>query len=130
MRTPMSSDAKLGLLDLKTRSIFLVLAMSIVWSTSVEAGMRWVDTDEQACPDACNLDKGENGQASERNAVPIGGREQYYVCAGHISGSTPKDERVGSNNGGVCIVAAKSGAKTLTRYKCLCTSDPATVPLW
>lgn len=127
----MSTDAnRLGSLGLKTRCIFLVVAVSLVWSASAQAGMRWVDAEEQACPDACKLDTGENGTARERHAVPIGGRHEYYVCAGHIIGAPAKDERVGSNDGTGCIVAEKSGAKILTRYKCLCSSDKPADPLW
>src|ERR1700682_5606731 len=95
-------------LGIKMRSIFVVVAISLFWSASVKAGGRWIDANKEACPDICKADKGENGGAPEQNAVPIGGRHQYYV---------------GSNDGTACIVAGRSGPKTLARYKCLCTSD-------
>lgn len=117
-------------LGTKMRSIFVVVAISLFWSASVKAGGRWIDANKEACPDICKADKGENGGAPEQNAVPIGGRHQYYVCAGHLEGTPPKDERGGSNDGTACIVAGRSGPKTLARYKCLCTSDKVDGPFW
>jgi hypothetical protein len=114
----------------KVRSVLVVVAISFFWSASANAGFKWIDAAEQACPDICKADKGENGSPPEQNAVPIAGRHQYYVCAGHVVGSPPKDERGGSNDGTACIVADHSGTQTLARYKCLCTSDKVDRPLW
>jgi hypothetical protein len=115
---------------LRCESIFVVTAILLFWSVPGNAGGRWIDADKEACPDVCKADKGEGSGAAEQNAVPIGGRHQYYVCAGHVVGSPPKDERGGSNDGTACIVADHSGAQTLERYKCLCTSDKVDGPFW
>ena len=114
----------------KVRSILVVVAISFFWSASANAGFKWIDEAEQACPDICKADKGENGSPPEQNAVPIAGRHQYYFCAGHVVGSPPKDERGGSNDGTACIVADHSGTQTVARYKCLCTSNKVDRPLW
>lgn len=129
MKTELNELLPLGL-NPKARSILVVFATSFFWSASANGGFKWIDANKEACPDVCKADKGENGGLLAQNAVPIAGRHQYYVCAGHIIGSPPKDERGGSNDGTACIVADHLGAQILARYKCLCTSDKTDGPLW
>src|SRR5262249_20736512 len=97
--TPMNIESSESLLSLKNRNFFVVIAVVLSWSASVEAGGRWVDAQGQSCVDACKTAKRESGDKSRQYAVPIGGRRQYYVCAGHIVGTPTKDERGGSNEG-------------------------------
>ena len=129
MKTEPNGLRPLGLI-LKVQSILVVVAISFFWSASAEGGFKWIDANKQACPDICKADKGENGSPPVQNAVPIAGKHQYYVCAGHIVGSPPKDERGGSNDGTSCIVGDHLGTQALARYKCLCTSDKVDGPLW
>jgi hypothetical protein len=110
------------------RVAIIAVVLCVLSSAPLHAGSGWVDADRQSCVDACN--KSDDGTAPGRYAVPIGGKHDYYVCAGHIKGTPAKVQHGGSNEGALCIVANDSGVKALTRYKCLCTSDKIDAPQW